>query len=85
VAAGVSIYSPHTSLDSAVGGINDWLARGLGPGQTSPITQMPSPPEGQDGCGIGRLHVLHNPMPVNNLTDLIKTYLNLKSGNLHIN
>jgi putative NIF3 family GTP cyclohydrolase 1 type 2 len=25
-AAGIGVYSPHTSLDSAVGGINDWLA-----------------------------------------------------------
>lgn len=27
-AAGVSIYSPHTALDSVWGGINDWLAYG---------------------------------------------------------
>jgi dinuclear metal center YbgI/SA1388 family protein len=27
--AGVAIYSPHTALDAAPGGINDWLAHGL--------------------------------------------------------
>jgi dinuclear metal center YbgI/SA1388 family protein len=26
VAEGISVYSPHTALDSAPGGINDWLA-----------------------------------------------------------
>ncbi|ORZ32814.1 GTP cyclohydrolase 1 type 2/Nif3 [Catenaria anguillulae PL171] len=28
-AKGVSLYCPHTSLDAASGGINDWLASGL--------------------------------------------------------
>jgi dinuclear metal center YbgI/SA1388 family protein len=28
--AGIAIYSPHTALDSAQGGVNDWLADGLG-------------------------------------------------------
>ncbi|MGI9013123.1 MAG: Nif3-like dinuclear metal center hexameric protein [Phycisphaerales bacterium] len=30
--AGIAIYSPHTALDAAEGGINDWLARGMGEG-----------------------------------------------------
>jgi dinuclear metal center YbgI/SA1388 family protein len=29
---GVAVYSPHTALDAAPGGINDWLAEGLGRG-----------------------------------------------------
>ena len=29
---GVAVYSPHTALDAAPGGINDWLAEGLGSG-----------------------------------------------------
>ncbi|KAI0081113.1 NGG1p interacting factor 3 [Panus rudis PR-1116 ss-1] len=28
-AAGISIYSPHTALDSVWGGINDWLGAGI--------------------------------------------------------
>lgn len=27
---GIAIYSPHTALDAAPGGVNDWLAEGLG-------------------------------------------------------
>lgn len=23
---GISVYSPHTAVDAAVGGLNDWLA-----------------------------------------------------------
>ena len=30
--AKLPVYSPHTALDAAAGGVNDWLARGLGAG-----------------------------------------------------
>jgi dinuclear metal center YbgI/SA1388 family protein len=28
--AGIAVYSPHTALDAAAGGVTDWLADGLG-------------------------------------------------------
>jgi dinuclear metal center YbgI/SA1388 family protein len=34
---GLSVYSPHTALDAAPGGVNDWLAEALGPGETTPL------------------------------------------------
>ncbi len=34
VRAGMPIYSPHTAIDAAPGGLNDWLASGLGVGDT---------------------------------------------------
>ena len=37
-AAKIAIYSPHTALDAAVGGVNDWLAQAVGKGITVPIT-----------------------------------------------
>lgn len=37
VREGVAIYSPHTALDAAEGGVNDWLAAGLGKGKVRPI------------------------------------------------
>jgi dinuclear metal center YbgI/SA1388 family protein len=41
---GIAIYSPHTALDAAVDGVNDWLASGLGPAaRCQPI--RPLPPE----------------------------------------
>lgn len=30
IEARIAVYSPHTSLDVVDGGINDWLAQGLG-------------------------------------------------------
>ena len=35
--AGVAVYSPHTALDAAPGGVNDWLTVGLGEGATEPL------------------------------------------------
>ncbi len=37
VRAGIAVYSPHTALDAAEGGVNDWLAEGLGKGEVRPI------------------------------------------------
>ena len=37
VRAGIAVYSPHTALDAAPGGVNDWLADGLGAGQRAPL------------------------------------------------
>lgn len=34
IEARIALYSPHTALDSAPGGVNDWLASGLGPVQS---------------------------------------------------
>lgn len=34
----IAIYSPHTALDAAVGGLNDWLCDGIGQGQKWPIS-----------------------------------------------
>ena len=33
----IAIYSPHTALDGASGGVNDWLCGAIGKGQVRPI------------------------------------------------
>ena len=33
----IAIYSPHTALDAAVGGVNDWLCEAFGMGSRKPI------------------------------------------------
>ncbi|KAI8816156.1 GTP cyclohydrolase 1 type 2/Nif3 [Fimicolochytrium jonesii] len=76
-ASGVSVYAPHTSLDNCVEGINDWLARGLGEGETRVINEMEGPPEGQEGCGSGRIHTLKQPIPLKTLVERVKKHLGL--------
>lgn len=38
VRAGMAIYSPHTAIDAAPGGLNDWLASGVGTGDSRALT-----------------------------------------------
>ncbi|MBK8976149.1 MAG: Nif3-like dinuclear metal center hexameric protein [Planctomycetes bacterium] len=41
--AGLTIYSPHTALDACPGGVNDWLAEGLGAGTRTPLEPRATP------------------------------------------
>jgi dinuclear metal center YbgI/SA1388 family protein len=44
IRGGVALYSPHTALDAAPGGINDWLCEGLGRGDVralEPFADLP--------------------------------------------
>jgi dinuclear metal center YbgI/SA1388 family protein len=34
----IAVFTPHTALDAAVDGVNDWLADGLGAGKSTPIS-----------------------------------------------
>jgi dinuclear metal center YbgI/SA1388 family protein len=45
--AGLAIYTPHTALDAAAGGVNDWLAEGIGQGAVRPIRPAVSAAETQ--------------------------------------
>ena len=37
IQSNIAVYSPHTALDAAPGGVNDWLAEGMGHGACDPI------------------------------------------------
>ncbi|KAJ2518156.1 hypothetical protein H4217_003510 [Coemansia sp. RSA 1939] len=79
--AGVSIYTPHTSLDSCEDGINDWLAASVGEGAVVPIT--PASPEvaaaaGQHNAGSGRLVTLATPLPLSAVVERVKQRLGLE-------
>lgn len=50
-AAGLAIYSPHTALDAAPGGINDWLADALGAGDRRALNAQALLPESEQ-CKI---------------------------------
>ena len=77
-AAGISVYSPHTSLDSVHGGINDWLASGLvPPPQRGEISILGEDLEGGLG-GQGRLVTLPEPITMGEIERRIKEHLALK-------
>jgi len=37
---GIGVYSPHTSVDGAVGGVNDWLASVVTQGTPAEVTTI---------------------------------------------
>jgi dinuclear metal center YbgI/SA1388 family protein len=44
---GVAVYSPHTALDAAPGGVNDWIAEGLGTGDVRALEPQHVLPESE--------------------------------------
>lgn len=38
----IAVYSPHTALDAAEGGVNDWLAHGVGDGEVAAVMTRPN-------------------------------------------
>jgi dinuclear metal center YbgI/SA1388 family protein len=44
----ITIYSPHTALDSAPDGLNDWLVRGLGGGDVRALITRDELPETEE-------------------------------------
>lgn len=87
-AAGISVYSPHTSLDAALGGINDMLAlacsadkeQGIQRGSAGivPCTLSKDAPASHQGAGMGRRITLIQPVSEQELTQRIKSSLGLK-------
>ncbi|KAK0209716.1 NGG1 interacting factor 3-like protein [Armillaria fumosa] len=74
---GRGYLSPHSALDSTLGGVNDWLAMGLGKGQVSALVGEMLDVKGKSECAEGRLVVLDEPLPVNQLVDRVKKHLGL--------
>ncbi len=70
----IAVYSPHTALDSVIGGVNDWLASGVGNGEVEPLC----PIEGTD-TGQGRMVTLKNPVSISTLARRMKKFLKLKN------
>lgn len=81
-AQGISVYTPHTVLDSVWGGVNDWLAEGV-LGNDSEAGTVKSLVGGTtradmiDDGGEGRLVILNSSIGMDALERRIKTHLNL--------
>jgi dinuclear metal center YbgI/SA1388 family protein len=55
--AKLPVYSPHTALDAAEQGVNDWLARGLGAGNCSALVPHQRRPTYKLVVFVPRAHV----------------------------
>lgn len=78
--AKMSIYSAHTNLDSAVGGINRMLAEKIGLDKSVPLVPADcgnDQPEQREMAGMGRVGRLENPISLKALAQLVKRRFNL--------
>lgn len=77
---GLCVYSPHTALDAAPGGVNDWLGSALGEGHV----EAPDPREVGPSAGASpaRRITLSPPRPVAVVVQSVKEHLGLSSVRL---
>lgn len=78
---GIALYSPHTALDVAREGTNDFLADACGVSATArrplrPFAVKPGRPE-PEGVGLGRVGPLDAPRPRGDLVARVKAALGL--------
>ncbi|KAI0015576.1 NGG1p interacting factor 3 [Xylariomycetidae sp. FL0641] len=74
ISAGISVYCPHTAMDAASGGLNDWLCDILLAGDAQVSRTVPEPitrpvPEGHQGTGYGRTVELSAPISLKTLME----------------
>ncbi len=74
VRAGVHVYSPHTALDAAAGGLNDWLLEAFG--EVTDVAPL-EPDALEPDVGAGRRATLAAPAELGPLVDAIKAHLAL--------
>ncbi|OCF78074.1 YbgI/family dinuclear metal center protein [Kwoniella mangroviensis CBS 8886] len=77
-AKGISVFSPHTSLDATPNGINNWLIKPFLSisKSNSPITTSEQI-EGFEGAGMGRIVNLSVPLDVRQVVRMVKDHLDL--------
>ncbi len=72
IAARIAVYSPHTAFDSALEGVNQRLAAGLGLRGITPL--LPH----AEGQGTGRWGWLVEPLTLAGLADKLKRFLSIE-------
>ena len=77
--AGISVYSPHTALDSVKNGINDWLASGIHDPVDGEMKVAYIQDKGDLEGGMGRLLTLPEPgLTLQSLVQRVKQHLNIR-------
>lgn len=58
----ITVYAAHTNLDTANGGMNDWLAAKLGLTNCQPLVPAGSDPVSKEPVGMGRVGTINGAM-----------------------
>lgn len=79
IRSGVSVYCPHTAVDSARGGVNDFLADTLvaHSGAQEALREVIEQDKEDKDCGMGRIVTLLQPTALSKLVEGVKQSLNI--------
>lgn len=69
----IVVFSPHTSWDAMLDGVNDWLASFLNPKTSKPILENPE----DSNIGMGRLITLETPFPLRQVIEKVKKHIGI--------
>lgn len=81
----ITVYAAHTNLDTANGGMNDWLAQQLQLVDTVPLVDAGVDPVSGRPVGMGRVGNLTHNMTVNDFTQYCLQQFALPAARLIIN
>lgn len=81
----ITVYAAHTNLDTANGGMNDWLAQQLGLVDTEPLVDAGVDPVSGRPVGMGRVGSLTTAMRVDDFTQYCLRSFNLPAARLIVN
>ncbi|CDK25725.1 unnamed protein product [Kuraishia capsulata CBS 1993] len=73
---GISVYCPHTAVDAAKDGVNDWLAKGIS-GDNGAVSVLSPTATSLEGEGMGRLVTFPTPVSLKELVERVKTSLGI--------
>lgn len=73
----ISVYSPHTAVDSAKDGVNDFLADGITKNHEEQLREVIEPDREEEECGMGRLVTLKKPVAISKLVAEVKQSLGI--------
>lgn len=82
VRAGISVYCPHTAVDAAKGGVNDWLADLISNGNEKRREFLQPVSHPTHEAGMGRYVELEQPKSIAELVQNVKTGLGLSTVQL---
>ncbi|KAI5965831.1 NIF3 [Candida pseudojiufengensis] len=74
----ISVYSPHTAVDSAYGGVNDYLVQIITNNNLNLKNSKPIKPNLENSkCGMGRIIELKDSKTIYEIVDLVKSGLKI--------
>ncbi|CAI4061826.1 hypothetical protein N7582_001974 [Saccharomyces uvarum] len=77
IQSGISVYCPHTAVDAARGGVNDWLVKGLNGGEDVAKSYALETVSGEndDLVGYGRFVEFNKDVPLGQIIENVKRAL----------